>query len=165
MPCVKASSFRTGYASFRSRSWAKMSGSPWAWLSKVMPRADDLVGQHFDLLADAVADRLQDVGEERRPGVAGQQRRDVGAVELRPGLGARRLLDAGDRQHLEAGVVLRREQQLEVEDAHLHRLRIDAGVLVFEFLRLEQVAHAVAVGPGRRHWPCPGAAPARRGRR
>ena len=57
-------------------------------LSKSMlPRDEHLVGEEVDLLADAVDRRLQDAGLQRRPGVAGQQRRDVGLVELRRGLG------------------------------------------------------------------------------
>ena len=43
---------------------------------------EDLFGQQVELLADAVVDGLEDAGLQGLPGVAGQQRRDVGLVEL-----------------------------------------------------------------------------------
>ena len=51
----------------------------------------DLLRKQVDFFAEAVVDGVQDAVDQRFPGIAGQEGRDVGFVKFRSGLGAIRL--------------------------------------------------------------------------
>jgi hypothetical protein len=122
------------------------------------PPRTDLLGTLLHQLIDAVVNLLHDPTVERFPGVAGQKRRDVDLVNLWHRLGLRGSLDAGDRQYLVTGRVLRRVEQADVEPAILDGAGVLAGVLIEDAVarRVGAIANAVIrgtadVGPAELH--------------
>ena len=104
--------------------------------------------EDFDLLADEVVDGADDVPAQGRPGVAGQHRREIAGVDQRDRLALPGPLNLGDRQHLVAGQVLRREQQPHVQRPQLHFLVVAAEALVLERLDGLDVAGLAGVRAG-----------------
>ena len=110
----------------------------------------DLFAEDFDLLADDVVDGADDVAAQGRPCVAGQHRRKIAGVDQRDRLPLAGPLNLGDRQHLVARQVLRRQQQPDVQRPQLHFLVVAAEALVLERLDGLRVAGLAGVR-GRPH--------------
>ncbi len=111
---------------------------------------DHLLAEDFDLLADDVVDRADDVPAQRRPGVAGQHRRKIAGVDRGSGLSLACPLHLGDRQDFVAGQVLRRQQQPHVQRPQLHFLVVAAEALV-----LDRLLGFHVTGSFRGRWPAP----------